>query len=1293
MDPVSIFLILVAEPVIKKTAAELFTEWAVNGVLSSYIANHIPTIYKLFKSKKTLDDVLEKTYNKAVHNWCNSDGIERPALSKRFIDLDKLVTYIQEDSFESESIANQLCLNWFEELKKEELGRRFIKEIQERNLIKISKETNELVLSMSQKVNDIHEALCSFHTEGKTEFEEDTTYISRMCYRIEEKKVRLMGYQGESLYDIVLTSENKHFVLLSAPLMGKTTELKHLCWLFSKNKHYKPVLFELKNNSDMIRKEQLPSKDYVDDKAIVLVIDAIDEVSEYRFRRQINEIRGYAELHPKMRIVLSCRSNYSHLIDSDVFMTVNLGTLTSDQIERIVLSNNSSLNGEEFISDMDSQDLFELTTCPFFLNELIDYYVENGGLPNTKAKLFDHLVTRSYRIEEEKQISDELVIHDERDYLEKVAFVMLLKGKQIISRNDLYECLGEDERLFNRTVHFGVLDCTDDKDNLSFQYNSIKEYLAASYLAKMPIDNIKALVCIENSGRVISHWFNTICLYVEIVSNNNGGIIPDDVYNWLSKENKDILLHTNKNFVNKEKRPKLLIDYIREENEGSRLINRNNRESLEQIVNYGMGGELASFILDELRSINVYDLKFANLIGVVQYMDWDILYKEYTLLATQLENTLLSFIDADNQLFNEATSWVCSKWILNESCKNKDLLKRIVQKAIANKSPHLINITLVAIANASYEDDFYNEIKQLQEYISETNGILDRHNVYAVYSQLKNPDNVNDAFTYITKSIFHPNDFSMDDDFRKMEKTLLKTAEAIVNNGDQRLVGTIKNAIVDRFNNYGLINLDKRTSVADDYKQFFVSTGTWDTVSNEIESLFNFELYQRNDAAANKLRTIREQQYKELMSEALFRDVILNIINKQEDIEVDEIWFKCCNSPDSINQHAARFIVNYTKKKGGKTFIDKTAVENAISNSSTYSNFMFEESIEILNGHNCDFELDENELYQVVEHAKRLIYNLCDESTDIITKNQMNAIELMLKGYFTISTDRLIKLIRFSGVRFSLNIDYLWDDDKCSLFEYICSNSGIENVKDFITKELVDNTLTIPDYNFRIWSSFAIRYQLKETYPSIIKRIIKTPEESLLIQERLIQNPELKELIISSAEDGSLTNIAVLAILFKSIMEKNSDYNKRIQAILEKDIDNMDIETAKAVLPILVELGSKSALSYLEKNPDALEGCEICKFNYSGQDSVDQLIQLYGYFSNKMSLIHNPCSSILNNITDIALESTEVRVGVESKMIKLSEVREDLQPNISRWLYVVRDMAAAKYFKNEDIKEIMNLIE
>ena len=525
-----------------------------------------------------------------------------------------------------------------------------------------------------------------------------------------------------------------------------------------------------------------------------------------------------------------------------------------------------------------------------------------------------------------------------------------------------------------------------------------------------------------------------------------------------------------------------------------------------------------------------------------------------------------------------------------------------------------------------------------------------------------------------------------------MEKELLCTAESIYKSGYKRIADTIKSAIPERFKSYyGLKSEAERAQVANDYRRFYDNIGLWEVVSDEVESLFRTNLYEPTPEELEKRAEIRKKQYDELMNEAIFADIVMKIVESPDEILAKELMLKCCESLEAMNQYAYRFVAIHTKEVDGERYIDKDAVKQAIGNQAEYLNFMFDESMDILVGKYSDLTLNQTQEKQVHEHACRLIYNLCNEDTLTITSQQKKALELMLNGYVKIDPSYLINLLRFSGWPFVTHIEELWDENGYPLFCYIQENVGKDKVREFVHNEFVKNGDTILDVNFRVWASFAIREQMKDIYPSIIKWIINHPEGILLIEEQLAKREAFQENIVSAAENGSLLCSDVLASLFEKIMENTSSHNKRIQKCLENNIDSVDGEALHRVLSILLKMGSIQAVDYVVKTPNILENGGIYVFQYSAIEDIDKLVFLFGYIAEK-NIFSNPYPSILNCLFTIALESKDNQKVIEEKMVELSNSKPKMKPFIEQWILNIKDASAAKHFRNSGVKEAIDWI-
>ena len=612
---------------------------------------------------------------------------------------------------------------------------------------------------------------------------------------------------------------------------------------------------------------------------------------------------------------------------------------------------------------------------------------------------------------------------------------------------------------------------------------------------------------------------------------------------------------------------------------------------------------------------------------------------------------------------------------------------------MANKttSQYVINYTLLAMTNSNCVDDYFQSVMTLQEKVMGDNGTIGRMYLYRALSIIKNKNNINEAFKVISKYSFYYRDYSMNY-YREMEKKLLSTAEYIYKSGYKGIADTIKYAISERFKSlYGLRSKTERTQVANDYRQFYVNIGLWEVVSDEVESLFRTNLYEPKPEELEKRAEIRKKQYDDLMNEAIFTDIVKEMVETPNEISAKELMHKCCESLEAINQYAYRFIANHTKEIDGERYIDKEAVKKTIDNRAEYLNFMYDESIDVLNGKYSDLTLEQTQEKQVCEHARILIYNLCNKDTVTMTLQQKKALELMLNGKVKIDSSYLIKLLRFSGCPFVTHNEELWDENGYPLFYYIQENVGKDKIREFVHNEFVKNGDTISDVNFRVWASFAIREKMKDLYPSIINWIINHPEGMLLIEEQLAKYEVLQDYIISAAENGSLLCSEVLASLLEKIMENTSLYNKRIQQYLEKNIESVDGMALHKDLSTLLKMGSIPALDYVVKTPNILENGGIYIFQYSTIEDTDKLVFLFGYIADK-NIISNTYTSILNCLFTIALESKDNQKIIEKKMVELSNSKPKMKPFIEQWILNLKDASAAKHFRKGGVKEAINWI-
>lgn len=141
-------------------------------------------------------------------------------------------------------------------------------------------------------------------------------YIRRYCTSSKDHNdfIYYLNKEAErfTLVDYVIAAVNEgynKFILYSGAQTGKTTELRNLCWELQQSGLYLPISYEVKTSTDL-KQEQMPRARFVDEKEVVVIIDALDEINGKGREELLLAICSYAHDNPEMKMVLSCRSNY-----------------------------------------------------------------------------------------------------------------------------------------------------------------------------------------------------------------------------------------------------------------------------------------------------------------------------------------------------------------------------------------------------------------------------------------------------------------------------------------------------------------------------------------------------------------------------------------------------------------------------------------------------------------------------------------------------------------------------------------------------------------------------------------------------------------------------------------------------------------------------------------------------------------------------------------------------------------------------------------------------------------------
>lgn len=660
MDPITLAALLsVGDAVLQNGIVKEVANWAVSGLLPSYIANHLPLLKKTSVAKS-----MEDAYKKAVKRWEKEGGYCQKAYARKIETSESLKKLILGGAPDSTPIANTIAQYWWEEMEMMDECLPFVQKVRLEEVMLNVRENLNISKDTYSGVYKILHRLDEFKTTGRTEFQPNPNYIRRYCEESHADFFRLAQLQVEpkTLVDFLIGNDDcgvPHIVLFANPQMGKTTELLHIGHVLQESSMFMPVLFQLRVITSI---DILPQVEVVDGKSIVLLIDAFDETRDIEMAGKAEILKAYASKHPLMRIVVACRRNYEYINSTLDFQSFHLAKLNHQQIVEIVDGNERIPNKQKFLEAITKHGLNDIIGSPFFLNVIMDIYAQTGELPNRVTDIYKTLIDESYRVETETNVNDE-TFNKETEYrlLQEVALVLLMTGQKEISVNDLRKCFGSDHSQYASNLHFGILDRNEERGCFSFNHNELCEYLAASSLSKQSLEKVQILTCVKGCYRIRSQWDNVIRLYAEITADDNGGVIPEPILKWLQGENEKVLVQLSSSLLTEDMRSGFIKDYLERLKAEDKFIDRlSNQSQFCHMARFGATEKVLEYFIGELNSSSIVGSHQYNIIMIISYLDWDWL----KLYCPGLETPLIGALESlkDRGLFDDSNKWLNDVW-------------------------------------------------------------------------------------------------------------------------------------------------------------------------------------------------------------------------------------------------------------------------------------------------------------------------------------------------------------------------------------------------------------------------------------------------------------------------------------------------------------------------------------------------------------------------------------------------------------------------------------------------------
>lgn len=660
-----------------------------------------------------------------------------------------------------------------QELEKTHEGQQFLEGLRTKALNKDVYESlikAEEILVELKSMHAMQEAILkelSTHNKGKREFDSVPGYIQRYCtlrlksdeyfkYIIEHK-----GIDRYKLVDIVsgrTECKGNRFILYSDAQTGKTTELLRLGWELQKEGRLVPIMFKVRGSQNI--KQELPALRPDIEEGLVVIVDALDEKFEGDSRFGLyHEIETYADEHPHLKIVMTCRENFSGEHNFNGFKELNLTDLTwQDSVEYLKGSGIGNV-----VPEIEKRKLYEFVRSPFYLIGLADYYKNKHTLPDNKGELYEFFIDR--RLEQEEKLGlkeSAAMLSKGKKLLQKMAVAMQLMGFNEISKEDILGLFDSQYDDYNRVLRSGLIE-HGDNNGYSFSHNAFKEYFVARYLLTLnTIQMIQKLSCYAGTRVVRTGWSNTVALLLAQLPKDSD--LSKEILEWIVADNKELLLYVDRKLLEEKERTRIFKEILQWHKEKNLRFADMGTSRYEDLMEFGRSADSIDYLLSELQTCEEIDCHTVNILFLLRYVR----YEDMTInkAATMKELLLKSF-----EKFKDDDEHI---YVLFEVAKTPWLQTPETVEAVYNtlkdtKHPNIVNHLVEYITEAGCADNYADVIIEKGEYIRcyDKNGytrMLNKENLYEAYDAFTTCENIKKALSQLKREYLQHLVASIDED-------------------------------------------------------------------------------------------------------------------------------------------------------------------------------------------------------------------------------------------------------------------------------------------------------------------------------------------------------------------------------------------------------------------------------------------------------------------------------------------------------------------------------------------------
>lgn len=532
------------------------------------------------------------------------------------------------------------------------------------------------------------------------------------------------------LEEVVKNNELRKFVIFSTAQNGKTTELYRLYNIISKDVE-KGVQFIAASSYSQFHHDSffniLPCR--LEENQYIL-LDGMDELNDKDRNSLINELRDFLKEYSKIKVVVTCPSNYNNGRMLSDFTQLEMLPLSYDEIVSYIKGSLGE-HTTSFIKYIEQhQNISELLDVPFYLSSVVDYFGEKHQIPQTQEKILDYIFAKSLKVKEKEGDTINDLAYGAEGLFTVIALTMQFSEKQVLSGKELYKYLKFSKEKISDLTLYTIFKKDSFKDVYSFIHNGFKEHFVAKFLKNLSYQEILKIVCYANGEIPIikKNWYNVLVLAISYM---NESVKKDQMIDWLLKNDVKVLQNIDSTSISMVVKQSVLKGILGEYSK-EQIYPDDFYKIAKFIACLCNTKNNAEFLLKEYRNVHQINPYLALLATCVSMMDFS--SPSVGILLSDFKNVVF---DKINELGNNDDQETYSLYVpfYSSYLNAEEDIDRLIILDVKSKDHHIIQTAFQLIANLNQADKYVEYIiaqeRYLQNYsLKSTTHIVHRHDFY-----------------------------------------------------------------------------------------------------------------------------------------------------------------------------------------------------------------------------------------------------------------------------------------------------------------------------------------------------------------------------------------------------------------------------------------------------------------------------------------------------------------------------------------------------------------------------------